>query len=565
MIAMFQKLVTTDCKGRVINFMCQTDANAGCRKSKEALPQPRRPKVTIYSPKGPFCQTMPPPTEPMRIAGREFVFSELVTGSQPSKLSEALAWNNILPPSKHDQSQEILIVGSEIIRLARESIVKAREEMEENSAISADGSWEHPRHSQRCMTTIFDQRTGKVIDYRIKSSRFKDGEEYFCPVPQKMETDSISEMVEELKRDSRITCFIHDKDARISKVLENSRWNITELIDEGHAMKSFDTKLKKYRFPDWVKIKMRRWMVHCVKLTGTEEEKVAWWNNKRVSGFWHQYILEHLIGNHEKCPYKHRKESPKQYEDLKFNGPLRDEFLEFLGSVTWILRRCVSYYSTQVNESFNRTKLKFCTKDVKWGSTFHVRMCCAILSRNLPNWKMVVHQNLKLSKLSPECQRWLNSLEEERIKAVERVHDPVNMQRRNIERRRKREETSLCQTMSHLLKTGHKQSKAGGENGSRDLMRMFSNRFLEKFVPLPSKKLEQRLDNVRNKLQQFVSESIKKKFDKKIQKANLNLANEGKDVIRKGGDFEKWSNEARCKRRDYIEAFISEAQNLGVA
>jgi hypothetical protein len=243
----------------------------------------------------------------MRIASRQFVFSLLVTGSQPTKIREFLAWNNILPPSKHEQNEDILIVGSEIIKMARESMAKAREEMPPNCAVSGDGSWEHPRHSQRCMTTIFCQETSKVIDYRIKSSRREDGERNFCPIPQNMETVSMREMVEELKEDPRIKFFVHDKDARTSKLLRESGWNVIDIIDTNHAMKSFDLKLKNYGFEKWVKIKLRRWMIHCVKLTGTAEEKIALWKN----------ILQHLIGNHEKCPYRHKKGNTHEYGDLK--------------------------------------------------------------------------------------------------------------------------------------------------------------------------------------------------------------------------------------------------------
>jgi hypothetical protein len=75
------------------------------------------------------------------------------------------------------------------------------------------------------------------------------------------------EVIEDLKGDPRIKYFVHDKDARTSKVLRDSGWNVEEVIDKRHAMKLFDLKLKKYRFEKWVKIKMRRWMVHCMKLT----------------------------------------------------------------------------------------------------------------------------------------------------------------------------------------------------------------------------------------------------------------------------------------------------------
>jgi hypothetical protein len=117
---------------------CRFDVISSRKKNCEALEQFRRPKVVIYSFGGPFCQDIPRPIEPMRIGGQYFVFLSLVTGYQPMKIGEFLAWNNILPPSKHDQNEEVLIVGSEIIKMARESMMKARDEIRPNCAVSCE-------------------------------------------------------------------------------------------------------------------------------------------------------------------------------------------------------------------------------------------------------------------------------------------------------------------------------------------------------------------------------------------------------------------------------------------
>jgi hypothetical protein len=147
----------------------------------------------------------------------------------------------------------------------------------------------------------------------------------------------------------------------------------------------------------------------------------------------------------------------------------------------------------------------------------------------------------------------------ERIQAMNRAHDSEIMERRNIERQQKREGMTMCQSLAQVAKTGHKESPGIMEN--RTILRMHSERFLNQYAPLlEPEKLKQKLANVRRQLQ-LVSDSRKKEFDKRIQQANLNLAKQGKDVIRNGGDFEGWSNEARSKRKSYVESFILQLES----
>ena len=45
----------------------------------------------------------------------------------------------------------------------------------------------------------------------------------------------------------------------------------------------------------------------------------------------------------------------------------------FLDATQFVIEKCCGIYSTQSNESLHRRKLKFATKDVKWGFTWHAR------------------------------------------------------------------------------------------------------------------------------------------------------------------------------------------------
>jgi hypothetical protein len=84
----------------------------------------------------------------------------------------------------------------------------------------------------------------------------------------------------------------------------------------------------------------------------------------------------------------------------------------------------------------------------------------------------VLYNRLGLTKLSEECRRWLEALEAERIKAINRVHGSANMEQRNIERQRKREGITLCQCLSQMVKSHHKESSDSIQMDSRSIMRI---------------------------------------------------------------------------------------------
>jgi hypothetical protein len=147
---------------------------------------------------------------------------------------------------------------------------------------------------------------------------------------------------------------------------------------------------------------LRKWMRTLLHQNAvTKEEKVKNWMNS----------VNHHRGRHDNCP-THSKRS----QVLIHNDETADRGTAFLKETSWILESCDSDLSTQVNESFNRGKLKYANKDIKWGFTWKARMCCAVLDRNLPMWKLKLYETIGLPRLHPSVIEKLENMECERLR-----------------------------------------------------------------------------------------------------------------------------------------------------
>jgi hypothetical protein len=113
----------------------------------------------------------------------------------------------------------------------------------------------------------------------------------------------------------------------------------------------------------------------------------------------------------------------------------------------------VSQFSTQLCESFNRTKVKYCNKDVKWGHTFEPRMCCAVLDRNEDQWKLKLRAGLGLPRLPEPCERFLRITEEQRIARKSWVTS-----REYVEERRQERKVQKQAEARQPKKTGYKKN-----------------------------------------------------------------------------------------------------------
>jgi hypothetical protein len=108
------------------------------------------------------------------------------------------------------------------------------------------------------------------------------------------------------------------------------------------------------------------------------------------------------------------------------NTELIQKLDAFLAKTSWILQKCDSEFSTQINESFNRGKLEYASKDLKWGFTWIARMSCAVLDRNHPFWKLELRRRLcctmGLPPLSDLVEMMLAAEEEQRLGRKKACH-----------------------------------------------------------------------------------------------------------------------------------------------
>jgi hypothetical protein len=339
----------------------------------------------------------------------QLAFGILVSGSTESQANDILNFGNIEIPPHNQLNEALKTIGEAIVEMAKRSCDEAVSNLPAGTVISFDGSWEHRRNSQRCFVAVCCQQTSKVIGYIVMTNRGSVDAENFCAVAQNMEVAGMRILLDQLRAHPEIAGYVHDKDAKTTKLFRESKWEVKEYLDPGHAMKSLERSIEKfskdiYQIPDWVHQSLKKFMktlLFYVEMD-VDQKKAAWINS-----------CCHFRGDHKECPY-HHKETPVW--DVLFDQKFLSRFTEFLEKTQWILEKCHSEFSTQLNESLNRSKLKYASKDVKWGSSFDARMGCAVLDRNCPYWKLELYSRLHLPALSDMVKWQLICREEERLK-----------------------------------------------------------------------------------------------------------------------------------------------------
>ena len=341
-------------------------------------------------------------------------FLIIILGLQPEAASEMLVWNNLEFESKKLVYEQMCVVCDEILKRAEESIQAARQQMPHGSVISFDGSWEHRRKASRCIFTVICQQTQKVVDSILISNKLPKESPQFCQCPQMMEAQGLRNSVENLKGMPQIVGYVHDNDGKARKIIQESGWEIREYLDFGHCQKCFERKLQRYNSKygnvfKGIQESLTKWLKYVIRYDGTPAQRKQLWYNS----------IYHYCGNHIYCIGDHRNVRPWD----RAGDPNSVELLrKFLKSTEYIIDSCDVEFSTQTNESYNRLKLKYATKDVKWGFTWEARMKCAVLDRNLPGWKFILYQRLGLPPLAPELWDMLCKKEMRRLQYKQWVH-----------------------------------------------------------------------------------------------------------------------------------------------
>jgi hypothetical protein len=319
-----------------------------------------------------------------------FVYAIFISGIGPNAgmyMVNGMRWE---VPSGNQIADLSKFACEEIIKMARESCVHARTLLRAEAVISVDGSWEHRRNAKRCFVPVCYQQEHKVIDYIIVGNKVPESDPTYCYFPQNMEVHALKLMIDDLKQYPQITAYVHDNDAKARKLFREQWPELREYVDTGHAMKSFERIFLKFlKVLKPVKESLQAFMRILLRTSDLSiEEKLDAWRN----------VPNHFRGDHERCIYQHG--TTAVWEDINDKN-VYDCLKTFLDKTEWILQKCTNEWSTQFNESLNRTKSKYGNKNVKWGCSYEARMACAVLDRNSPFWKLELHRRLNLTPMDP--------------------------------------------------------------------------------------------------------------------------------------------------------------------
>ena len=345
---------------------------------------------------------------------RQLAFSIIVTGSEPGKVQDVFLWNDLELPSQNDLNTAVQEVCRRIKAMARESMDQVKASLDSPTCISFDGSWEHRRNASRCLFTVIQQGTGKVIDSVVISRKVAKDDPTFCSAPNMMESRGLALMINRLRDNENIVAYVHDNDAKARKMIQRSGWQIKEYLDPGHVFKAFERKLQKFnskngRILKEIEGSLKKWLRTVVKSSKDADTKAEMWKN----------CVGHFIGDHQHCHHE-----PKECKLWSFHNNANAVKLlkEFLESTEFIVRTVSPEFSTQTNESLHLLKARYANKDIRWGPTWDARVMAAVLDRNVPYWKERLYVEMGLPPLSPVNLLKLRREEWERIQRKRLVH-----------------------------------------------------------------------------------------------------------------------------------------------
>ena len=335
------------------------------------------------------------------------------------------------------------MISQEIIELAELSMEHERSNLPDDCVIAFDGSWNHRRRGTNCLFSVICRQNGKVIESITVSNKIKEDDPAFCKHSNLMEAHGLRMAIARLRNFPQITGYVHDNDGKARRIIQDSGWHIREFLDPGHALKCFDKRLKKLnkQYPQilrGIEGSLRNWLRALMRYDGTTEEKVKLWQNS----------VRHYMGDHSLCLHEER---PCRLWDKAADVRAIEVFQKFLDDTSFIIEYCNTEFDTQSNESLHKLKLKYATKDVKWGDSWKARMMCAVLDRNMNFWKLYLYDKLGMPKLSREIRIQIEQEEARRIAWKLWIHSEEYRQQKHQERKEGRAQTRrICRYLQQF-------------------------------------------------------------------------------------------------------------------
>jgi hypothetical protein len=394
---------------------------------------------------------------------KRFVWSLVVEGARFEQQHRIFAWNGIKTPSRSAFYGALDEVCNDLVAAAQASCANWRSLMAEHSAISFDGSWSQRRNAHHCFGTFIDPAQKKVVDFETVSRGFGHRKIFhrdFEGASKGMECEILRRLVHRWRDDSNVEFFVHDQDASAMTVLRNENWNLRELFDKNHIVKSLKARFQSLR---WIQISppgspvrrrdllrglelpLLKWFYTVTSLDADIEEKKKAW-----------------LGAHA-----FYTDPPPNLPHGRFvwrlrNDPLcRDRLKLFLEDTVELLSKCQARISTQANESLNAIKAKSAEKTFNWKSTWKARCCVAILDFNDPCWKLDDYKRKGFELLDQEVLRSIRAENAARIRRREVRCEPEAQKRERTRRwTRKQELSSRRAAAIRRAELGHVESQA---------------------------------------------------------------------------------------------------------
>lgn len=377
----------------------------------------------------------------------EFVFSILVSGltfMQVSRFLIAFNQTSLLPLEKDYYKVQKIVI--EILNTqAKMNCIKYQNSMKSGAIISIDGSWDHRRNGKFCIVEAFDVEQKKIVAFSIvERPTQKNPTASFKKAANQMEIEGVKKIIEQLKPLNKVIGYVHDKDAKTSKLFRES-WNITEFIDPNHANKSFNKKFMKYNSGKTKKCQKGS-LKGLQKRLSNFKTILTYSNfsiNKREE-LW-MNALQHFKGNHSKCIHQKYANKSQEWKEITNWGKnvtkgKENGLYNFLSATIPFVTKVDHKFTSQANEGFHSVKGILAPKSLAWGTSWVGRMAIAVLRTNEPDiYLQLIRTFLNLPLLTGSAARMVQSLS--RMAARKRRYDKQNARKINKARNQARFQT----------------------------------------------------------------------------------------------------------------------------
>ena len=178
-----------------------------------------------------------------KINPRTFAFAILANGGTYTYQKKIMNDLNIKVSSSSSFYNHQKVILHEAKKMAEESMLRARNSMSPHSSISFDGHYSHYRNANECGVDVMDER-GLIIQHEIKTRIGTRRKGNYIGPSNMMESSALRDAMKKLD----INCFdkyVHDRDNKSKKIMEEMAPGKTEYHDPNHALKGYNRCWKK--------------------------------------------------------------------------------------------------------------------------------------------------------------------------------------------------------------------------------------------------------------------------------------------------------------------------------